>query len=64
MFRWVVSISLSCYEVPFVFDTASEAENFAKIVFSKMQAYDKDNDGKPRMARISISAEFIEKEEN
>ena len=64
MFKWVVSIVVSCYEVPFVFVNAQEAEDFAKTIFAKMQAYDEDKDGKPRMARIYIKAEFIEKEEN
>lgn len=63
MFRWVVSICVSCYEVPFEFDSAQEAEAFAKTVFAKMRAYDTDKDGAPRMARIYIKAEFIKKED-
>jgi len=63
MFKWIVTINVSCYDIPFEFDSAQEAEHFAKIIFSKMQAFDEDNDGKPRMARIYIKAEYIEKED-
>lgn len=63
MFKWVVSICLSCYEVPFTFENAKDAEIFAQSVVKTMGPYDTDKDGKPRMARIYIKAVINNDEE-
>lgn len=65
MFKWVVTVEVSCYEIPFEFNSAQEAEDFAKVAISSMQPYGYDDDGsKPRMARICITAKYINDKED
>lgn len=63
MMKWVVRMFVSYHEQDFEFDNASDAEAFAKIAHDTMMPYSKDEDGAPKMAKIKITAEFIEKEE-